>query len=537
MNPPADSLRQRLARRPARIAALSAAALLASPLLAPPLLAQSRWVHLDASGRLVYAQSPQGDHIVDFSYAGYRGGGVALPSVPQRVLVKPSGADDTASIQSAIDAVSRLPLVDGFRGAVQLTPGVFQCSGTLNLSVSGVVLRGSGVDSKTGTTLQLTGAPHAAIRLAGELKQRDLSPATTLTDAYVPSGATVIHVADASAIRPGDTLLLVKPVTPAWLRFMGMDTLARNGKAEHWVGGDLTVRRRVASVSGNAVTLTVPLTDSIDSRFFPGVHPPVTRIDLTGQIAEVGVEQLRITAPARSIALGKEPEFDGIRMTDAVDSWIRNVNLEDTTNAIDIGSGTERVTITRVDVLERDPVTTPAKPFDFSVNGSQILFDRCTGRGDKVFYVATQARQEGPVVVLHCRFLGDGHIQPHQRWSTGLLVDSCDVPGGGIDLMNRGEMGSGHGWAIGWAVLWNNTASSFVVQMPPGAANWSIGGRGDYEEEPMPVYGVPKGPPLQSGVIESPGKPVQPPSLYLEELRERLGSFALQAIGYGSSAD
>jgi hypothetical protein len=33
------------------------------------------------------------------------------------------------------------------------------------------------------------------------------------------------------------------------------------------------------------------------------------------------------------------------------------------------------------------------------------------------------------------------------------------VPEGGIDLMNRGEMGSGHGWTMGWA-------SSGTAQLP-----------------------------------------------------------------------
>jgi hypothetical protein len=164
--------------------------------------------------------------------------------------------------------------------------------------------------------------------------------------------------------------------------------------------------------------------------------------------------------------------------------------------------------------------------------GSQILFDRCTGSGDNTFYFATQARQQGPVVVLHCKFVGDGHIQPHQRWSTGLLIDNCDVPGGGIDLMNRGEMGTGHGWAIGWAVAWNNSAESFEMNQPPEVGNWSIGNRGRESNPSMPVFDGSIRAPLLSAIIESPGKPVKPQSLYLEQLAERLGPSALKNIGY-----
>ena len=147
--------------------------------------------------------------------------------------------------------------------------------------------------------------------------------------------------------------------------------------------------------------------------------------------------------------------------------------------------------------------------------------------------VITQAGEQGPVVVLNCRFLGDGHIAPHQRWSTGLLIDSTQVPGGGIDLMNRGEMGSGHGWPIGWSLAWNSTAKSFAMNTPPGSMIWSIGNRGVQTDPPFPVFdGGPPRAALDPATVESPGKPVKPESLYLEQLKERLGSLAVRNIGY-----
>jgi hypothetical protein len=510
---------------------IAAAALLL--LSAGTLAAQSKWAQLGPDGKLVYAHSPQGDRIVDFSYAGYRGGGVALPSVRAIKQVLPSGADDTAAIQAAIDEVSKLPLNDGRRGAVVLAPGMFHCAKPLSIAASGVVLRGAGTDAKAGTTIELTGDPHLGISMEGKLDIKKVS-ATTITDAYVPSGTNLIHVADATKIHAGTILQIAKPVTAAWLKFMGMDTLERSGKDEKWVGvSELLTRRRVDAVNGNAITLEVPLTDDIDAKFLGGTPATAPAVEVSGQIAEDGIESMRIVAPQRAIALGKDPEFDGIAMKNAVDSWIRSVNLEDTTNSVGIDGGTERITVTQVDVLQRTPVTTPAKPFDFSVNGTQVLIDRCSGRGDEVFYMATQAREEGPVVLLHSKFVGNGYVQPHQRWSTGLLVDGSEAMGGGIDLMNRGTMGSGHGWAIGWSVLWNNAAGDFVVQQPPGSANWSIGDRGPHSLKPQPTTGGPKGGPnLPSGIVESPGKPAEPASLYLEQLRERLGPAAVKAIGY-----
>jgi hypothetical protein len=136
-------------------------------------------------------------------------------------------------------------------------------------------------------------------------------------------------------------------------------------------------------------------------------------------------------------------------MRGVIDSWLRDIEVIDTTNGISIGEGTKRITVDRVSVTHNVPIIGGAKPADFAVAGSQVLFNRCSGRGDSTFYFATQAKTQGPNVVLNCTFHGNGHIQPHQRWATGLLIDSCKVPEGGIDLQNRGEMGSGHGWAIG----------------------------------------------------------------------------------------
>ncbi len=512
---------------------LSLLCAIALPVLAATLLAQSHWVYPGPHGKLMYTYTPKGDRIPDFSYAGYEGGGVALPRVPTMRTVKPSGGDDTDAIQKAIDEVSQIETRSGvIRGAVELAAGDFHCARPLVISASGVVLRGAG-NGKDGTTIEMTGSPHQALRIMGQLQQTATGVSTFVTDAYVPAGVITLHVADASKFHPGDTVLLSKPVTASWVHFMGMDDMHRNGQDEHWVTAPrLEVRRRVAAIQANTLTLDVPLMDSYDASFFEGGHAEVEKIEVTGQIAQVGVENLRFVAPQQTIALG-QPEFSGMNVRDVVDSWFRSITFEDTTNGVSVNSGSERITFKECEIDQHTHVTSSAKPADFAVSGSQILFDHCTGSGDSTFYFATQDRGQGPVVLLHCRFTGNGHMQPHQRWFTGLLVDNCEVPGGGIDMMNRGEMGSGHGWAIGWAVAWNNSAQSFAMNTPPGSMIWSIGNSGEETNPAFPLYdGGPPRPALQPATIESPGKPVQPQSLYLAQLRERLGNKALKNIGY-----
>jgi len=132
----------------------------------------------------------------------------------------------------------------------------------------------------------------------------------------------------------------------------------------------------------------------------------------------------------------------------------------------------------------------------------------------------------GPIVVLNFKADHAG-VSPHQRWATGLLVDGAKLENTtarkqGIAFSNRNTAGSGHGWDIGWAVAWNVMSPYLLVQQPPGAMNWCIGCIG----EAVTASNLP------SGIFDSAGTPVVPASLYLEQLRERLGDAAVANIGY-----
>jgi hypothetical protein len=199
-----------------------------------------------------------------------------------------------------------------------------------------------------------------------------------------------------------------------------------------------------------------------------------------------------------------------------------------------VEAAARRITIDHVDVLQRIPIQSSAKNFGFSLAGTQTLVMRSSLTGDKVFFAATQAREQGPNVLLYCTFTGDQSVEPHQRWGTGFLVDNVTVHGGAINLFNRGTMGSGHGWTMGWGVVWNSSADTLSIQNPPGAINWAIGDIGQRVGRPIPITGAGyKGrPDLPEGLFDSPGKRVQPESLYLQQLSDRLGPQAVKAIGF-----
>jgi hypothetical protein len=510
----------------------------------------SHWVRPNPDGKLAYGTTPTGDHIVDFSYAGYRGGGVALPNAPVAETLAPSGADDTTAVQSSLDRVAAIAAKSNSPQALLLAPGTFHLSAPINISASNVVLRGSG---RGKTTLELTGAPHIGFIIGLSSSTPAANPdadtnneptatqaakapraRTTLADTYIPSGTRQLPVADATGFSIGDTILIKHPITPEYLRFMGMDHLTRNGKDEHWIGSSITTERRIAAIRGNTLVLDVPITDDYDPRFGGGSPTTVTAVPAPARLHDSGIESLTITAPSVSIPLDA-PHFDAIHITTAEDIWLRDLDIHDTTNFIQVEAPARRVTIDRVDLTNRKPITSPAKPFGFSLAGTQTLVMRSSSHGDKIFFAATQARIQGPNVLLDCDFTGNQAVEPHQRWSTGFLVDNVHVHGGGIHLINRGEMGSGHGWAIGWSVIWNSTADELVAQLPPGSVNWVIGSKGQRRQQPMPIMGArgaDKGPNLPEAIYDSWDKPVQPRSLYLQQLTDRLGAQAVRNIGY-----
>jgi hypothetical protein len=495
--------------------------------------AKGEWVRPGPDGKLIYKTTPRGDRILDFSSAGYMGGGVSLPAVPERRTVRPSGGeDDTAIIQKAIDEVSALKLENGFRGAVVLVPGTFNCSDSLRLSASGVVLRGSSGEKpgEPTATIRMAGKPHTAIMIrTGNAQGSEGEPSasergklpsaeTKISDPYVPSGSKIFAVENAAGFAIGDTIEIRRPVTEAWIKFMQMDDLVRDGRPQTWLraGNRTAMTRRIVAVAESKVTVDLPLSDSFDSKYLNPPGTTVVEVRPPSGLSQVGIENLRIQCPPQEIN-HTEPHFSAVRMN-GQDCWMRDVVCEETMNSIGVNG--RRITLQRVAVNRKARHQGSSKPAEFSPNASQLLLDRCSGSGDNIWYAATGSGQTGPIVMLNCTFHGNGRVESHQRWSTGMLYDNLRVPEGGIDFRNRGSMGSGHGWSMGWGVAWNCEAKDYVIQSPPGATNWMIGCIGESKAMPRPFGSEP---PLAEGTKDSPGNHVTPQSLYLTQLAERLG--------------
>lgn len=82
--------------------------LVASPLKAQP--NYSSYVRPGPEGMLIYASDARGNRIPDYSYAGYKGGGVTLPHASVKIALEPARGDDTERIQAGIDTAESPPI-------------------------------------------------------------------------------------------------------------------------------------------------------------------------------------------------------------------------------------------------------------------------------------------------------------------------------------------------------------------------------------------------------------------------------------------
>jgi hypothetical protein len=241
------------------------------------------------------------------------------------------------------------------------------------------------------------------------------------------------------------------------------------------------------------------------------------------------LESLRIIAPS-NFASHKAFELDK-----TIDSWARDIHVQDGVNCVKVGPDAKRVTLERIVVSHSVPwtFTNTATPADFSIDGTQILLDKCEALGTGSWAYVTQSLNQGPIVFLNCGGTQTRGIAPHQRWTTGVLADRACFPlvearTAGIDFRNRGSAGSGHGWSTAWSVAWNARTPSNVVCNAPGTINWSIGGTGA-------MLAVSGDNPI--GVYDSLGTNVTPNSLYLRQLQDRISDTAIEEIGYGDLAE
>jgi hypothetical protein len=512
---------------------------------APDLAPAPSRVHAGPDGRLVYVPDDQGNVIHDASHAGYRGGGVPIPTAPVRKTVWPVAGDNTAALQAAIDDVSARPLdANGIRGAVLLRAGYYRMATPLRIRASGVILRGEG-HGDTGTILVGTGTgggpgggPAAGTLVviggASGATPREES-AQLITDDVVPVGARRFRVVSTRGLRPGDGVIVRRVGNQAWIDAVGMNG---DSPQSRWRPFNVEWDRVVVDVQGNTVTVDAPLTCAIEKRWGGGA---VLKYDDTGRIEHVGVENLRAISefdPSKRTSeygnmdrqnyvaeeyYADEDHYRNFVVFDNTrNGWVRNATALHFVNSM-VGTQRGAKWITVQDCVSREPVSRRlgARRFTFALRGQLTLVQRCHSDKGRHSFMTGQPSGSGNVF-LDCRATSPfSSSEPHEQWATGNLYDNVHAP-----LTARFWKNIVIGWAGANTVFWN-CEGDFLVQKPPTAQNFSFGHLGVNAV----VFNIPlQDPTKENGHIESLDRHVSPRSLYLTQLRERLGDGAVRQV-------
>lgn len=315
------SLRSRARRALGRfiIAAVSAPVVLAAP---PDSAQNPAPLYPDAFGNV----------IPDFSLAGYRNGGVALPVAPVVETVNPAAppGDDTARIQAAIDRVAARPprADDGVSGAVLLTKGAYRCGESLHVP-PGVTLRGEGADVGgtviTATMIPAAGASPTLIRVEGRGDVAATGQPHAILDEAVPLGAHRLRLANATEFKPGELVLIERASTPQWIHELQMDQIKLKPGGQQWTAAGYRMQWwcHIAAVHGAAVTVDAPVLCAIENRYGGGA---IRKAEDTRRGA-AAVERLRLVsvyAPGQENS-DERHAWNAITLNNVVDSWVRKV--------------------------------------------------------------------------------------------------------------------------------------------------------------------------------------------------------------------
>jgi len=476
-----------------------------------PLLAQKERAvsFVTKGGQLFYQKDSRGNRIPDFSGVGYNGGRNVFPTVRVQAVVEAGEGYADSSIQAAIDRVAALPLQDGFRGAVLLKKGRYNIKGTIRITSSGIVLRGEG----PGTVLIATGrGQRNLVSVTGKGEIREIEGSRRPIDQeFVSVGAGSIRLKNTDGLKKGMAIILFRPGTAAWIHDLKMDSIEARDSTKQWTAKeyDLMFERTVVSVKGRTIELDHPVMMEMESRYGGGA---VFAYRFDGRIENVGVENM----DCESEFLGDADEDHGwnaVFFNRVNGGWIRSVNARFFGySCVNLGSNSRNITVDSCSYTKPKSQVTGGRRYSFNNDGQLNLVKNCFASEGRHDYV-TGARVLGPNVFYNCRSENArADIGPHHRWAVGTLYDHIFTDGE-INVQDRGNWGTGHGWSGVTQVIWNCVASKAAIQDPwVSGYNWVVGLKA------IPVEGRLKGRP-KTAWQSLEGKPQ---SLYLYQQNEFL---------------
>ena len=479
--------------------------------------------HADAEGRFLH----------DFSYAGYKNGDEPIPTVtgPEFSVVShgadPLGKkDSTGAIQRTIDLA-----VDSGGGVVFFPAGLYRCDGTLEVSGSGVVLRGAGpASSRLYFTKHSGHDMKAHITFRGKLAQKGSWP-------LVSDGKNRSHTVSLDSVvglAVGDEVAVGFEITDAFRSEHGMSKYWKFS-AKKWRP---FFRREITAIdpATGEVTLDVPL------RYPVKVRDSASLRKETGYLSGCGIEELGLSNAVSWDDAWKANQISIVDFRGTKDSWLSKLNSFasplDKTRERHLQSGGLRIQASKR-VTVRDCKMGKAQNRGPGGNGylfeirqsSEILVRDCEGYAGRHNFIQNWdfgcvfldvLSRDGRAYFAKWDPVGKlGPSEYHHALAMANLVDRSDIRDG-WSAVNRKKWSSGAGHSATQCVFWNlrgggkirsnQYGQGYVIgtesrKMRVITSSLAIGSKGTRPRDH--VEGVGKG-----GTLE-------PASLYEDQLKRR----------------
>ncbi|MCP3143232.1 glycoside hydrolase family 55 protein [Pyxidicoccus xibeiensis] len=490
----------------------------------------------------------------DFSYAGYRQRQVEPPVRTDRVLTVTAapyfadntGASDvTAILQQAIDDAGAV----AGGGVVLLPSGTYRVSPpsgkayALLLNKSNVVLRGQGPTSTFLYNSATNMRGKSVIRVSPQgttVSWTSGATATVSVTADVPVLATRIPVSSVTGYAVGNWVVVRSDVTAALSEELNMGTV--------WTGvTGPTFYRRVTEVDSVAKTLTVdiPLRLGLKTRDNARVHK------IPAHVSEVGVENLAIGMRENATPGTGDEDYTvagtgayemhdsfAISMNHVVDGWLVNVssyrppsNTRDVhllSNGIDL-LYSRNVTVDACELGRPQYKGGGGNGYLFSIRGSDSLIkDSAAYQGRHNFNFRSMYATGN---VLFSNRASDGTLVSdfHMHLSAANLLDNLTLYQEKLEAADRSPYGTvSHGVTTTQSVFWNThgakyrSGSSAIIRSQQYGEGYVIGVRGSATG--VELGNTAKTAPTDFAETASPGEQLVPQSLYVDQLKRRLGS-------------
>jgi hypothetical protein len=432
------------------------------------------------------------DSLPDFS-------GVGCTPAKMKVIKTVQAGED---IQAAIDDIA----AKGLRGAILLKKGLYKIPGTIRIANSNIVLRGEGAE----TILLGTGkGQRNLISVSGTGTLKEI-PGSRRAISQARVGDKFVTAADVTGLKAGDSIVVYRAATQAWISAIKMDQInQRDSATVQWKPDyyGLHYERVITKISGNKIYIDNPIVMEMDSG-------AIYRYTFNGRIWNVGVENL-VCVSEYNGDQDKDHAWTAVYFNRVVNGWATKVSAKHFGYAcVSIGYQARNITVGECRSLAPKSKITGSRRYSFNVDGQLNLVKDCFASEGRHDYV-TGAKVCGPNVFYNCQAeKTHADIGPHHRWATGTLYDNI-ITDGEINVQDRGDWGTGHGWAGANQVLWNCTVKRAAVQNPwASAKNYAIGLKGEKSEGRL------KGRP--DGIWEGQNRPgLQPASLYQAQLKLR----------------